>query len=268
MPVTKDNIKNWVTKMKHNISTPQLFYKKYGVDNKDEYIKLIEDNIENQTKLNELDELFKKNSLIIEEKNKKIEKERIKNLLEESSKRYNTNTKIRMLRESDEKKAIELYKQFKEDLNEDIDVVESYTNDFIIKNIMFGIFINKILVGLIIIQNNRDFKTDFSSKKIQTFYIQDIVIDRNYRNKGLAELLFHYILLRCPNDILYISFMTTPSNFAMQKLAKKYHFILQTEKSGDTKHCLLYIRKNDKFDIDYYSKHPFIQGSLSSSSKI
>ena len=130
---------------------------------------------------------------------------------------------------------------------------------------MYGIFIDKELGGIIIIDYNKDFKIDEETHKIKTFYIQEIIIHKKFRRLGYAELLIHYIILRCPIDRLYISFMTTPYNTGMIKIAKKYDFIQQITSSGDKKHNLLFIKKNDKLDIKF--NNIFVTASLSSSSK-
>ena len=71
-----------------------------------------------------------------------------------------------MITEDDEEDAIKLYTLFKETMNEDIEKVKDYTEDFILKNIMFGIFIDDVLVGFVIIQYSRLFKIDNNEEKI------------------------------------------------------------------------------------------------------
>jgi ribosomal protein S18 acetylase RimI-like enzyme len=271
MDIESSNINIWEKKVKlSSMTIPPSFYKKYGLNNLTEYIKIIKDNINNQERLDELNYIFESNRKRIEEQNNRDEKERIKKLLLESSKRYSSNIKIRMLRESDEKRAKELYKQFKIELGDDASEIDMYTRDFILKNIMYGIFISSesssknILAGFIIIDYKRKFKID-NSPTVDTFYIQEIIIDKDYRRKGYAELLFHYIIIRCPSDMLYISFMTMPSNKGMIQIAKKHDFKLQDTPSGDSKHSLLFIKNNDKLDINY--NKAFYTGSVSSSSK-
>ena len=137
MDIESSNINIWEKKVKlSSMTIPPSFYKKYGLNNLTEYIKIIKDNINNQERLDELNYIFESNRKRIEEQNNRDEKERIKKLLLESSKRYSSNIKIRMLRESDEKRAKELYKQFKIELGDDASEIDMYTRDFILKNIV------------------------------------------------------------------------------------------------------------------------------------
>jgi hypothetical protein len=112
--VEEHNLKLWKRQLKlKSNSIPVFFFKKYGLNNLDEYIYTIETNINNEPILIELKKLFELNTKIKIENDKITDKERIKKLLLESSKKTNDNVKIRMLRESDEKKAKELYINFK-----------------------------------------------------------------------------------------------------------------------------------------------------------
>ena len=153
-----------------------------------------------------------------------------------------------MITEDDEEDAIKLYTLFKETMNEDIEKVKDYTEDFILKNIMFGIFIDDVLVGFVIIQYSRLFKIDNNEEKIPTFYIQELLIHPDYRGKKLSKYLLQYCIYRCPKSMKYISLMTMPDNIALQKVAESVGFIKQKSISGDKKHSLLMIKNMDKVE--------------------
>jgi len=156
-----------------------------------------------------------------------------------------------MLHDEDEKDAIKLYINFKKIMEESEIDADKHTQDFILKNIMFGIFENNILAGFVIIQYSRKFKID-NGELVDTFYIQELLIDEKFTKKKYGELLIKYCILRCPIDKLYISFMTMPTNKGMIKIANKLGFILQEAKSGDKKHSLLFIKINDKLEKSLY----------------
>jgi GNAT superfamily N-acetyltransferase len=136
--------------------------------------------------------------------------------------------------------------------------IEGFIDDFIIKWTIFGLFENNVLAGIIILDYGREFKIDESpNEKVKTFYIQELIVDDTYRGKGYGNLLINYSILRCPKDIKYISYMTMPSNTNMIKIARKFNFKLQELPSGDKKHSLLYIRKNDRVERSLYEALSF-----------
>ena len=71
------------------------------------------------------------------------------------------------------------------------------------------------------------FNIDYTNEKINTFYIQEIVIDTNYNGKSYGSLLISYAILTCPSKYDYISFMTTENNRGMYRIASKLNFIKQ-----------------------------------------
>jgi ribosomal protein S18 acetylase RimI-like enzyme len=252
--VTETNINKWIKRLKttslNNLQKKILH--RYNVSSLDEYIELIKNNIDKQDKLIEINNLYIKNKNKDLEEEKLKETERLKRLLKESIK-YNTNdVKIRMLTENDQKKAAELYIKFKTIMGEDIEEAYDYVEDFILKNIIFGIFEKKEMAGIIILDYSKSFKIDNISSKVNTFYIQELIIDDKFRGKGYGNLLISYAILRCPKDMNYISFMTMDTNNAMINIGRKFNFIRQITPSGDKKHNLLFIRINDKVERDLY----------------
>jgi ribosomal protein S18 acetylase RimI-like enzyme len=269
LDLTKDKeiLDKWKRQLKFIILNKQQIkiLNRYGISNKEEYIKLIETNINDEEAMRKIIELYNINRDIEIEKEKKEEKKRIETLLKESIKYRDDNVKIKMLTEKYEKRAAKLYINFKKIMEEDIDEVEYYVNDFILKNIIFGIFENKKLVGIIIINYSKEFKID-SGEKVKTFYIQELIVDRKYTGKGYGDILIKYCILRCPNDMKYISFMTMPENKAMINIGIKNNFMQQEITSGDPKHSLLFIRINDKIERNLYKLLDYKKSISSSSS--
>lgn len=264
--VTKSNINIWERKIK--LLTINNLYKKilkrYQVSDINEYINLIKDNIDNSEKLKQITYVYEKNKENDIKEEKRKENERLKRLLLESTKYKDSNIKIRMLLKKDRKKAIELYIKFKILMEEDIEDSVDNVDDFILKNTIFGLFDNKELAGIIILDDSKYFKIDNSSSKIKTFYIQEMIVDDKYKGKGYGNLLINYAILKCPLDIEYISFMTMPSNNLMIKIAKRFNFILQELPSGDKKHSLLFIRNNDKLERELYTNLSYYKSKPSS----
>lgn len=75
----------------------------------------------------------------------------------------------------DNKKAIELYQKFKIIINEDIENIEDYIEDFILKNLIFGIFKYDELLGFVIIDYSKKF---------------------NIGEKYLLSIFNHYLLMK------------------------------------------------------------------------
>jgi ribosomal protein S18 acetylase RimI-like enzyme len=156
---------------------------------------------------------------------------------------------IRLLKDEDLDSASKLYYEYKYSIDEEYNLDEEIKNiveDYILKDNIYGIFIKESkykLIG-ICIKATKNFKIDDSkSKKVDTFYIQEIFINSAYQGRKLGECLFKYILdFTVPEDTKYISFMTQQSNRAMHKIAEKYKFIRQYIDSGDPKNPVLYIK--------------------------
>ena len=187
-------------------------------------------------------------------KNKQVEtdllkeKENLKKKIQDSIKSISENTVIRMLTDDDEDDATSLYILFKKTMKEDVEEARNYTQDFILKNIMYGIFTDEKLVGFIIIKYSRKFQIDFQIDKVDTFYIQELLIHPDYRGKKLSKYLLEYCIYRCPKDQKFMSLMTTPDNIALQKIAKSVGFVEQEVSSGDSKHSLLMIKNMDNIE--------------------
>lgn len=252
MTVNKENLDRWKRLLKAK-TTPLLpayskMLKRYGVETADEYYNLIKYNIENNT-LQNLIEYYENNKTMDMSINLEKEKNILKTKIESSRKSFTENIEIRMLYDKDEEKAIELYTLFKTIMQESPEKSSYHTQDFILKNIMYGIFVNRILAGFVIIKKQRQFKIDSYPKyKVDTFYIQELLIDPQYRGQRLSKYLLQYCIYLCPQDTKFMSLMTMPDNIPLIKVAKSCGFIPQKFPSGDKKHSLLMIRNMDQIE--------------------
>ena len=260
MDVHLNNILKW-KKLLKSVSFPSLLpvhkriLSRYGISTMDEYYELIENALKNGT-VDEIVEVYNTKKKLELEKDLKKEKENLKNKIESSIKSISDNTVIRMLTDDDEDDATDLYILFKETMDEDVDEAREYTQDFILKNIMYGIFTDDKLVGFIIIKYSRKFNIDFYTEKVDTFYIQELLIDPEYRGKKLSKFLMEYCIYRCPKSQKFISLMTTPDNIPLQKVAKSLGFVEQQKSSGDSKHSLLMIKNMDHVENMSIIKSP------------
>jgi len=267
-----NNIELWERKIRNLIKTTSIIkvYKKilnrYEFDNFDDYINYIKINFNNKNKLDELDSLYKKNLLIQQKNEELIEKKRIGLLLLNSIKYHNPNVKIRMLIEKDAKKIYPIYYDFKTNyMKEDITQEDSndYVDDFILKNIIYGIFEKNILSGIMICTQKK-FNIDNNDSKINTFYIQEIIVDKKFTGKNYGSLLINYAILICPNNLEFISFMTTHENKGMHRIASKLNFIKQEKSSGDPLNPALFIRANNSIDRIIYNNLNYLKSTISS----
>jgi ribosomal protein S18 acetylase RimI-like enzyme len=263
--INNSNIDKWEKKLKflslNNLQRKNL--RRYEVEDLNEYINLIKDSINDPSKLETINEVYNKNKEIDILKEKNQEKERLKKIIKNSLKYKDKNIKIRLLSKNYKNKAGALYIKFKILMDEDIEEALDNIDDFILKNIIYGIFENNELAGIIILENSRLFKFNDLPEKINTFYIQELIIDDKYKGKGYGNLLINYAILICPENNEYISFMTMPTNEQMIKIAKKFNFVLQLHSSGDKKHSLLYIRNNDKIERELYKNLAYIKSKSS-----
>lgn len=278
--VNINNIKLWENKINNLILSKGIIplYKKilkrYEFNDFDEYINYVKNNIydddndndnhnhnhNHNEKLSKLEEIYK-NNLSIEKNNEELaEKKRVELLLLKSIKYHSPNVKIRMLVEKDVSYIYPLYQDLKINyMKENIsnkDCID-YIDDFILKNKIYGIFENKLLIGIMICDEKK-FYIDNNSNKVETFYIQEIIIDNNYNGKNYGTLLISYAILISPNNLEFISFMTTENNKGMYKIASKLDFIKQEKSSGDPLNPSLFIRINNVIDRKIYSNLNYI----------
>ena len=260
-------IKIWRNKIIYGYPSMK-FINFFKVESKEEYIKLIEPNLNNNFELKRIFTIFKENRAIESKKLEDIETaQRLikftnsiryvsgnKNyfkIVEDINEIINENEKIKLqlLEDPDIINASILYSEYKEYAGESLKDINELVEDYILKHQIYGIKINDNLVGCVII-NKKKFKIDEVQERVNTFYIQEIFISKSHLSKGYGKYLFAYIISRCPNDLKYISFMTKEDNIAMHRIAAINNFKKQSVSSGDEINPCLFIEINENYNPD------------------
>jgi len=236
--VTADNIEFWkknVKKVSLNVAYNKVI-NRFGATDISSYINIIENGFHNNNidiiiknyeriKNNDLNQIHKK------------EKETFQMKVKNSFHSVSDNIYIRMLDDDDMIEVSKLFINFFEIFDIFPENPEKITH-----NSIFGLFIDNKIEGYVVVNENRKFKTDFSpDEEINTYYIQEIFINPQHRNKKLGKVLFEYTIQRSSNVI--ISLMTISNNISMICIAECYGFIAQSISSGDDLHSLLMIYK-------------------------
>ena len=230
----------------------------FGVSNIDDYISLIETNLKDDSKLNQIFTRFTTNKSLESIRLDEEYREKRLNLFKESIKYIDTNgtetdnkTKIliRLLEEPDTDNACILYTEYKkysQDTQLDDSDIKDLVEDYILKHQIYGILFENLLVGCVIVIDKK-FKIDGLETRVNTFYIQEIFINDQQKGKKYGYYLFNYIIKKCPENLQYISFMTKRDNIAMHRIAANTNFILQDISSGDVINPDLFIKINDDY---------------------
>jgi ribosomal protein S18 acetylase RimI-like enzyme len=129
-------------------------------------------------------------------------------------------------------------------------------DDFILKNQIYGLYLDDLMMGFLIIKKTRKFNIDSNSSnsgnnKQNTFYIQEVYIDKSMRGRKLGKILLNYAVLLCPKNKKYISLMTYEGN-VMANIAASIKFKLQKKESGCPVNKMLFVRK---MKIDDFEKN-------------
>ena len=142
------------------------------------------------------------------------------------------------------------YKKLAKEFKDEKDIIAS-VDDFILKHKMYGLYVDDLLVGFMVIQKSRSFNIDGLSEneKVPTFYIQEIYIDNNYRKRDLAKIFIEYAIMICPTKKKYISLMTYDGN-PIVKISQSYKFVLQSTTSECQVNKLLLIREMKAPDFE------------------
>lgn len=130
----------------------------------------------------------------------------------------------------------------------DKDIIINSVNDFILKHQMYGLYMDNLMVGFLIIKKSRKFIIDDDTDKKDTFYIQEVYIDKNMRRRMLGKILLDYAILLCPINKNYISLMTYEGN-GIVNIALSTNFILQRVETDCPINRLLFIRKMNETDF-------------------
>ena len=258
MYVSKSNIEAWSKKLKYAHSAPNHFLeniditvdKKEKIDVKKQlYYEKIKMFINNNSEhlLNKLISVNKSKTLIQERRDEYNE---IMRLYNKSVKEYQDihgkNIVIRLVLNKNKDKIMAYlqyynYKKLTKDTYTPDSLVKEI-DDLILKNRLYGLYSDNLMVGFLIVRKSRYFKIDNVSDKVDTFYIQEVYIDKSMRGRKLGKILLDYALLICPVNKKYISLMTYEGNI-MANIAKSYGFELQDEESECPVNKLFFVRR-------------------------
>ena len=258
MFVSKSNIEAWNKKLKYTHSAPNhflenidiVFDKKEKIDVKKQlYYEKIKMFINNNSEhlLNNLITVNKSRALI---KERRDEYNEIMRLYNKSMKEYQDNRgkniviRLVLNKNKDKFMAYLQYYNYKK-LTKDTYTPDSLIreiDDLILKNRLYGLYSDDLMVGFLIVRKSRYFKIDNMSDKVDTFYIQEVYIDKSMRGRKLGKILLDYALLICPINKKYVSLMTYEGNI-MANIALSYGFELQNEESECPVNKLFFIRK-------------------------
>lgn len=259
MEVSKSNFKDWEKKFKFASSVPVHFlsYMDISVDKKEtidvkkklyfERVKMFVDNNSGHL-LNKLISVNKSQSLLEEDKEEYNELMRLYNKsIKEYHDAHNKKIVVRLvLRANKDRLMAYLQYYYYKIRTQDTYTPKSIVNevdDFILKNQMYGLYADNLMIGFLIIKKNRAFIIDDNSKSnTDTFYIQEVYIDKSMRGKKLGKILLGYALLICPISKKYMSLMTYEGN-PMVNIAKSYDFVLQNKPSPCPVNKLMFVRK-------------------------
>lgn len=259
MEVSKSNFKDWEKKFKFASSVPVHFlsYMDISVDKKEtidvkkklyfERVKMFVDNNSGHL-LNKLISVNKSQSLLEEDKEEYNELMRLYNKsIKEYHDAHNKKIVVRLvLRTNKDRLMAYLQYYYYKIRTQDTYTPKSIVNevdDFILKNQMYGLYADNLMIGFLIIKKNRAFIIDDNSKSnTDTFYIQEVYIDKSMRGKKLGKILLGYALLICPISKKYMSLMTYEGN-PMVNIAKSYDFVLQNKPSPCPVNKLMFVRK-------------------------
>jgi len=258
MFVSKSNIEAWNKKLKYTHSAPNhflenidiVFDKKEKIDVKKQlYYEKIKMFINNNSEhlLNNLITVNKSRALI---KERRDEYNEIMRLYNKSMKEYQDNRgkniviRLVLNKNKDKFMAYLQYYNYKK-LTKDTYTPDSLIreiDDLILKNRLYGLYSDDLMIGFLIVRKSRYFKIDNMSDKVDTFYIQEVYIDKSMRGRKLGKILLDYALLICPINKKYVSLMTYEGNI-MANIAVSYGFELQNEESECPVNKLFFIRK-------------------------
>lgn len=259
MKVSKSNFKDWEKKVNDRRTFPNYFlsYMDISVDKKEsidvkkklylERVKMFIDNNSGHL-LNKLISVNQSRMLDEEDKedyNKLMR--RYNKSIKEYQYAHNKKIVIRLvLRTNKDRLMAYLQYYYYKIRTQDTYTPKSIVNevdDFILKHQMYGLYADNLMVGFLIIKKNRAFIIDDNSKSnTDTFYIQEVYIDKSMRGKKLGKILLGYALLICPISKKYISLMTYEGN-PMVNIATSYNFVLQKKPSPCPVNKLMFIRK-------------------------
>jgi hypothetical protein len=124
----------------------------------------------------------------------------------------------------------------------------SEVQDYILKHQLYGLYVDDLMMGFLVIKKSRAFNIDKEDNNVDTFYIQEVFTDINMRGRKLGKILIDYAILLCPVNKKYMSLMTYEGN-NMVNIATSKGFILQKKASVCPVNRLLFIREMNEIDF-------------------
>jgi GNAT superfamily N-acetyltransferase len=172
--------------------------------------------------------------------------------IKEYNDKYDTKVIVRLVLNNKKEKLMAYlqYFNYKKQTRDTYDpkIIIDEVQDYILKHQMFGLYVGDLMMGFLIIKKSRKFDIDYEEEKVETFYIQEVFVDKNMRGRKLGKILIDYALLLCPVNKQYVSLMTYEGN-KMVNIATSMGFVLQKKASVFPVNKLLFIRKMTESDF-------------------
>ncbi len=264
MVVDETNLEKWKKKLSIVNNIPSGFLLNMDInpntagnaDNKRKlYFERVKTFIENKSGhlLNKLISVNKSHRMLQEKKAEYNDiMRRYNKSIKEYNDKYDTKVIVRLVLNNKKEKLMAYlqYFNYKKQTMDTYDpkIIIDEVQDYILKHQMFGLFVGDLMMGFLIIKKSRKFDIDYEEEKVETFYIQEVFIDKNMRGRKLGKILIDYALLLCPVNKQYVSLMTYEGN-KMVNIATSMGFVLQKKASVCPVNKLLFIRKMTESDF-------------------
>jgi len=264
MVVDETNLEKWKKKLSIVSNIPTGFLLNMDInpntagnaDNKRKlYFERVKTFIENKSGhlLNKLISVNKSHRMLQEKKTEYNDiMRRYNKSIKEYNDKYDTKVIVRLVLNNKKEKLMAYlqYFNYKKQTRDTYDpkIIIDEVQDYILKHQMFGLYVGDLMMGFLIIKKSRKFDIDYEEEKVETFYIQEVFIDKNMRGRKLGKILIDYALLLCPVNKQYVSLMTYEGN-KMVNIATSMGFVLQKKASVCPVNKLLFIRKMTESDF-------------------
>jgi hypothetical protein len=264
MVVDETNLEKWKKKLSIVSNVPTGFLLNIDInpntagnaDNKRKlYYERVKTFIENKSGhlLNKLISVNKSHRMLQEKKTEYNDiMRRYNKSIKEYNDKYDTKVIVRLVLNNKKEKLMAYlqYFNYKKQTRDTYDpkIIIDEVQDYILKHQMFGLYVGDLMMGFLIIKKSRKFDIDYEEEKVETFYIQEVFIDKNMRGRKLGKILIDYALLLCPVNKQYVSLMTYEGN-KMVNIATSMGFVLQKKASVCPVNKLLFIRRMTESDF-------------------
>lgn len=264
MVVDETNLEKWKKKLNFVNNIPNSFLARMDINpntagdvnsKRDIYFEIISRFIKNKSGhlLNRLISVNKSRILLEDHKAAYSDIMRKYNKsIKEYYDKYDKKVTIRLVLNKNKEKMMAYlqYFNYKKNTKDKYDpkIIINEVQDYILKNQLYGLFVDDLMMGFLVIKKSRKFDIDDEDEKVETFYIQEVFTDINMRGRKLGKILIDYALLLCPVNKKYVSLMTYEGNI-MVNIAKSMGFVLQNKASVCPVNKLLFIRKMNDSDF-------------------